>query len=191
MMPCGSGPQWWESQAAQLDRRMPCPSWETRWPPCLVHPLPAEGRAWDAVEEQELEGCGLSHPSGQSPGHCTCCTQADRLLDPSPEDGVGILVALWKHLPLLRVGLAETLHSGGCERAPSGSLASVATCGHSRAPIRGKASPLQYTVSHRPIGRWSTSLGVGVGALLSPLFCPAPPPSPGPGPVLTPGISLG
>ena len=104
------------------------------------------------MEEQEQEGCGLSHPSGQSPGHCTwtCCTQAGRLLDPSPEDAVGILVALWKRLPFMRVGLVETPHSGGCEWPPSRSLASVATCGHSRAPISGKAAPPQCPVPTGP-----------------------------------------
>lgn len=184
MMPCGSGPWWRGIQAARLDRRrpvllgrlmasLPCPS------------LAAEGRAWDAVEEQEQEGCGLSHPSGQSPGHCPCCTRAGQLLDPSPEDGVGILVALWKCLPLLRVGLVETPHSGGRERAPSRSLASVATCGHSRAPISGKAAPQKCTVPMGPSVGSPPPRVRGVGALLSPLFCPAFPPLPGPGPILT------
>lgn len=172
---------WTEGGPVLLGRLMPslpCPS------------LAAEGRAWDAVEEQEQEGCGLSHPSGQSPGHCPCCTRAGQLLDPSPEDGVGILVALWKRLPLLRVGLVETPHSGRRERAPSRSLASVATCGHSRAPISGKAAPHKCTVPMGP-SEVVHLPGSGGWGLCSLLVLPCFPTPTRARASLNPGVSLG
>lgn len=57
-----------------------------RWLSCLLQSL-------------EQEGYGLSHPRQWSPGHCPSCAWTSWPHDPSPGDGIGILVTFWKPPP--------------------------------------------------------------------------------------------